>query len=228
MTTERATREQIGRIVSMLVGGQIPFDLAQAIATNGVRIMTEQEKHTVYLEKSFPGYGEKLMKVLGLLYSWEPALRVPPKEIDLAYMEKSVFWREVTGIRPITRDEAVLLREDDVDDIWLSLRVVYEEQLQKLLGERWHELRESLRSIVFATEIGVKLNRSLDLSDRDYLWGLVWHSSLTMSLFYRCAFVLADKPEMSAKFGGLHELWLSGYYPIGFDKDGKLLVMVAG
>jgi hypothetical protein len=86
MTTERATREQIGRIVSMLVSGQTPFDLAQAIATNGVRIMTEQEKYTVYLEKCFPGYGKKLMKVLGLLFSWEPTLRVPPKEIDLSYM----------------------------------------------------------------------------------------------------------------------------------------------
>ena len=88
-------------------------------------------------------------------------------------------------------------------------------------GSLWASLWDSLWSSP-RSSLRDSLRDSLWASLRDSLWDSLW-----ASLFYSCGFILTNKPVEAAKFQPLLDLWLAGNFPVGFDKDGNLLILVA-
>ncbi|MBI5654146.1 hypothetical protein HZC53_00610 [Candidatus Uhrbacteria bacterium] len=239
MTRKRATQDQIGRIVSMLVSRQIDFDEAQAIirkygkkktarAPKEEVVTQEPEepspppspaagKDLAFWEKLFFGKGAALMEVVGPLCSWRPELK--PALPDLEKRAKdAVFWRKFKGIRCIVFS----LREKFNHSVRDSLSDSLKDTLQELPHDSYRgALEDVVRDLVWSL-----LYRSIYTHYSDSL-SFPLLDSLQFTLVHACSFAIAGNGKEAAKFRPFFELWLAGNLPVGFDRDGNLLVLVA-
>ena len=148
--------------------------------------------------------------------------KAAPVDIDLAFWEKRYpgkgeaimgVLRPFYGWKPELKPALPDLKACAKKAIfWREVKGVRVFQLSDA-ASLWDSLRDSLRY-----SLGASLGDSL----RDSL-----EASLRYSLFFPCGFILADRPAQAARFKPLLDLWLAGNYPVGFDKDGNLLVLVA-
>ena len=210
MTTEKkkpATRKQIGRIVNMLLSGEID----RVEATEIIERDRKQDLNLAFWESRFPGKGQALMEVLRPFYDWKPELK--PALPDLEEQAKqAVFWRDVSNVRALRRSEATVLEASLFDSFDASPEASFLDSLGtsrmtllwRLLDDSFYE-SPGLQGIVKKVSLGFKLRRSF----RPLLWKARWSSLL------------------NPKFKSLLDLWLAGNFPVGFDKDGNLLVLVA-
>ncbi|MBU2509042.1 hypothetical protein KKE33_01500 [Patescibacteria group bacterium] len=174
-----------------------------------------------FWESRFPGRGEALMDILQPFYDWEPKLKPALPDLE-EQAKKVIFWKEISGVRVFTGREFDSLKASLKDSLRTSLKASLWDSLKASL---WDSLEDSLRTSLWDSlraSLWSSLWDSLRASLRVSLW-----SSLRDSLFYSCGFILADKLEEAAKFQPLLDLWFAGNFPVGFDKDGNLLVLVA-
>ena len=155
-----------------------------------------------YWETRFPGKGELLMseELLAPFYADDLSFEPRPPLADLQEQgRKAIFWREIKGVK--------LFKATDRDGLW---------DIEDSLGR---SLRDSLRH---------SLRDSLGRSLRDSLRHSLRHSlgnSLGNSLFYACGYALIEGQDED--FSPLLRLWRSGNLPVGFDREGNLLVICA-
>ena len=194
-----------------------------------------------FWESRFPGRGEALMDILQPFYDWEPKLKPALPDLE-EQAKKVIFWKEISGVRVFTGREFDSLKASLKDSLRTSLKASLWDSLKdslrtSLKASLWDSLEDSLRTSLWDS-LEDSLRTSLWDSLRASLWSSLWDSlraslrvslwsSLRDSLFYSCGFILADKLEEAAKFQPLLDLWFAGNFPVGFDKDGNLLVLVA-
>ncbi len=249
--TERASKGQRKRIENMLKSGLIDRIEAQGIiekhreAAESVKRRQPSSKPVVaerlaFWEERFPGKGEALMAILQPFYCWQPKLK--PALPDLEERVKlAIFWREIAGVRVFHVSDAdslraVLLFRDTLGD---SLRASFLPwRVNPLLTALAGSLRESVWSSIeegalwtsieeeLWTSIEDSLLDSLGNSLRALLRVLPWRA-LWAALFISCGFVVVGRHEEVTKIKPLLKLWLEGNYPIRFDEEGNLLVLVA-
>jgi hypothetical protein len=164
------------------------------------------DSNLAFWEERFPRKGRAIMEVLRPFYIWKPVLKPPLPDLEIKAKE-AVFWRGVTGVRIFSRAEAV--SPQDSIGFWLrdSLGDSLGDSLEDPLG---NSLRDSLR-IALGSVFRFRGSRD---------------DSCVDSIFCTIAYVISDKPDEAAKFKPLLDLWLSGNYPFGFDKDDNLLILV--
>lgn len=223
-----ATPQQIARIVQMFASNQLPFDATQKF------IQTHSKKHRRAAEidphlldhhlygwkKSFPGKGKAIMNILSPYYGWKPELK--GALLDLEERAKNVvFWPNVNGLRVFRLCEAASLEASLFYSLSSSRRYEFGDELSDSLR---NQLVASLANRLWVS-IGESLGNEF-YSIGESLWGSI-KASLLDSLFYPCANTLAGKSKEAAKFKPLLDLWLAGNFPVGFDKEGNLLVLVA-
>jgi len=246
MKRKRATQDQIGRIVAMLVSRQIDFDEAQSIIRkHGKKDMAPTPKGRVaspepcdeadsrapedasspapkvvldlaFWEKNFFGKGAALMEAIGPVCDWNPELK--PALPDLEKRARgAVFWKGFKEIRCIPSSQG--------DDYLHPVSESFEESLKVPIKPPAPDTYdETLKKITWS--LACDLLRDLEHGFVDSV-----RSSMVFSLrvicLYACKFAIANQPEETAKFKPLLELWLAGNFPIGFDWNGNLLVLVA-
>jgi len=249
MGSERlASYDQRARIVELYAKSDIPFDAAQAFidACEGRLSAQERQEATdldfAYWEELFPRKGAAIMGfVHPFYYEWKPKLNSALPDLEDRAKEV-VFWRKVAGVKVYRLSEAASLGaslEDSLkvtlgDSIWRSLRASLWHSFRaspwdSRRASHWDLLRASLRRSLRAllgASLKDSLGDSLAASFKDSLKDSLL-KSLFYSLIYPLAYVLADEPDEVRKFRALHQLWLAGNYPVGFDREWNLLVLVA-
>lgn len=230
---KRATREQIGRIMSMLVGGQITFEHAQFIIDGGSSRSLENER-LLYWEERVPGKGEIILGALNRFYFWEPRLMPAMPNLD-EIARKAIFWREFCGVKTYSLKYPSYSRASIYDSLWGHFGDLIKEWQEFEVRNEKPSLQHSVQVALcpvykpFLNSLGQEPKRRtsfamngawIDISEGQW-------NSFFAAVYFMCGFLAVDKPEESAKFNSLLYLWLDGNYPIGFDEDGKLLVLVA-
>jgi hypothetical protein len=220
MATERlATKGQMARILALYAQDKLSHEATQAFIrahTSHPRVQrptrADDPRSVEHWEERFPGKGAALLEILKPFFNWKPELK--PALPDLEERAKSaVFWREIAGVR-VFRSESDLFHAPLRVSLWVSFQAPLRDSLRiSLLNSLRDSLPDSLPDL-FRDSFRYSLLDSLRPSFGD-------------SLFYPCGFVLAGKFETAAKFKLLHDLWLAGNFPAGFDNEGNLLVLVA-
>jgi hypothetical protein len=225
---KKATREQIGRIVAMLVSGQIPHDEAQEMIVRPRPSGVKDLERVAFVEEMSPGHGLAFWELYRPFYDWEPCLK--PARADLQErVEEAIFWREIPGIVYLPGE--VMLRvlpgligeklkqslpDREWDEHWRYLCeefTNYDQSASSAANECFDALTESLRPIwkklEYLDSFGI---------EEDVLWS---------PLYYATLFTFVGASGIAARFKPLLDLWLTGNFPIGFNKEGKLIVLVA-
>ncbi len=142
-----------------------------------------------------------MAKAKGALYGWTPEIKPELNNLE-SRARDAIFWRDIRGIQSCKtlspKRIKVSLGNSIGDSLWFPLKASLTTSLQ-------YSLRESVREF---------LGKSL--------WPMYGES-----FYYPLGFALADDVDEAAKFKNLHQLFLAGNIPLGFDKRGKLLVLVA-
>jgi hypothetical protein len=147
------------------------------------------------------------------------------------------YVKRIRGVSVFTPKQIDSLRDSLRDPLQDSLQNSLRASLQDSLGDSlWASLEDSLRDSLWA---------SLEDSLRDSLWASLrdplgdplkdslrfsfWASlrdSFWASLFYGLGFALVNTQPIP-QFHTLLDTWRSGNYPVGFDKNDNLMVLVA-
>ncbi|KAA0206605.1 hypothetical protein EDM68_01890 [Candidatus Uhrbacteria bacterium] len=158
-------------------------------------------------EQRFPGKGQELMDFLLPFYDWEPELKPTLPGLD-ERAETAIFWRILAGVR---------VRRSDLKTPGVDIKCP--------IGHSLMTSSKVLLGPVCWGPRGDVLRASMSVSV-EVLLEPVWPLLMPL-LFYPCCFILDDKPEEAAKFKSVLDLWLAGNFPVGFDAEGNLLVLVA-
>ncbi len=190
-----------------------------------------------FWEKRFPGKGVALMDILGPFYGWKPELKPALPDLE-ARVNSAVHWRRVKGVGVFKASLDVSLLASLRASLGVSFRNLLWASLHTTLGASLEaslsdSLRFSLGPSLWAS-LDDKISVSLSISSWTTIWTSIgpdlryaFSDSLRKSCLFACGFILAGKPEDAAKFQPLLNLWLAGNFPVGFDRDGNLLVLVA-
>lgn len=186
----------------------------------------------MYLERQFPGKGQDLFDLIHPFYGWEVKL-LPKNTETMVSLEQIVFWEKPKAIRYIT------LHDEALDGVQRSLSHALEDDLWSLLTEALQRSFENSHDWDFQRQrlwktLKDQLRNSLGKTDQEefllgYEEGFKWRltNNLWDTFFFPCSFVLAGERHIASKFQPLMQLWLIGNFPIGFDKEDNLLVLVA-
>ncbi len=229
---QKATQAQRTRLVGMIESGLITRQEVQTIIERYRPF--DPNDPLAYWESLAPGSGAEIMKALHPFYSWRPVLkRVMPSLQEHA--QKAIFWREITGVKTFKhtgevevwhslRDSLRNAHFDDLEDAFrfsfqTSFRDTPSDTLHDELGNAiWHAYRDAVPR---QARDNASCRSSWD-SSWEAFWSSLW-DALRATLFYA---VSCTSDEME-KYKPLFELWRAGNFPIGFDRDGNLLVLVA-
>ena len=224
-----ATRGQRRKIRGMLDGDWISFELAQAIIEGNVKVMDDYDRGYAFFENNYPGKGRVLMEIYEPIQNIELSLR--PALIDLPDRGQDVvFWRENTKIKIVLFREIGQIQTLVKASLEESLKEVFD-YLDKVTGvglprsDYQSALKVSLWDMIPTVKDEVYGNAFWVMAIESN-WELFSRALMT-SLNVPLQLVLANKSQEARRFKPLYDLWLAGNYPLGFDRDGKLVVLVA-
>lgn len=212
----KATKAQRERIKNMLESGLIDRDEAQEIIDKPRVNPDKSLDPNAFWEEKFPGNGGAITDVLRPFYGWQPVLRAAIPCLE-ERSRQAICWRELNDIRVLCAARETSL--------WHSCQRLIKVSLMDSLKDPSHELsQEWLRARLLSSleaSLKVRFTRalwdSLDAMLQDCLRGSLW---------VPCCLAVAGKLEEAAKFKPLLDLWLAGNFPVGFDAEGNLLVLV--
>lgn len=188
---------------------------------------------TAFWDKKFPGKGAALMGILAPFRGWRPELKRASANLPKS-ARRAIFWSDIAGVRKFRAADADELQDlvDAAPETWLFLKLF--PAIKELFGVSLHaSLEDALKEAGFTARHFGLWSASLG---KVFVpgYGSYWaplsatlDDALDFSLLYACAYELLDRPAEAAKFKPLHELWRTGNFPLGFDKEGNLLVLVA-
>lgn len=179
------------------------------------------QNRVAFWEKHCPGAGAAVMDIIGPFYDWKPELK--PALPDLLDRVKGIEGLEpLAGVRTFGISRLRDLTESLVD----TLNVSFDDILAHAFEEQQILSLMSSLGQLLCGEIWCSIDRAmLDALDETLKEAL--EDALEDSLFVPCCFLMTDKPEEAARFKPLLEIYLAGNFPIGFDEDDNLLVLVA-
>lgn len=152
---------------------------------------------------------DAIMNVLLPFRGWRPKLKPALPDLE-ARANEAIFWRYDKGVCTFQQSES--------GPLWSSIDSSLESSLE---SEFELAMQGSLRS-----KFPASLDESSWASFRASLRTLL-EESFRSSVRYAIDHVLADKPTMTAKFKPLLDLWIAGNFPVGFDRKGSLILLVA-
>lgn len=224
---QHVTRKQQAELKAFLDAGILDKALAaRVIKTCKGRVRAEEKREELRTEvlgldqakweKRFPGCGTELVELLRPFGpGWQPELKPPdPKLAGLA--RKAVFWKDYGRVWTV--------KVADFDSAMADVAIRINDSLHKAL---WHRLGAMLRiRPKTATSLLAKKLRKeygfMRTTPAPWAKDLFWQP-----VFHACSLILVEHPAEAARFVPLFYLWLLGNFPLGFDKHGDLLVMVA-
>lgn len=177
----------------------------------------------------FPKQKEILERITDPFRSWTPRLGARLPDLH-ARFERAMFWRRFRRVHPVSPDELPLAQRN-VDD--------------RLIGEIWATQQKTMRPPLWdelvkcATPPPGRAWDTLTAGVNASCWnaikeplgalpeGVSHRASLWNSIFYACGFAVVDATFSWEQFLPLHELWRTGNFPLLFDRDDDLLVLVA-
>lgn len=183
----------------------------------------KQHKRLVtFWDKRFAGKGELLMSedLLAPFHSDQLSFELKPPQANLEEVcRQAIFWRRIRGVRRFTVEEKNSLADGLAVSLSNNLTCHLKEGFDLIKNMTWIGLKQVLEGNLLDN-----LCVGLEENQRSTLCSLLWHD-LWNSLLYACVYAVAG--DTSKNFGPLLKLWLSGNLPLGFDKEGYLLVLCA-
>lgn len=231
---QKVTNAQRARLIGMIESGLVTRKEMQVFIEKFRPI--DLNDPLVYWEGLSPGNGVQIMKTLRPFYEWKPALKSWNAD-HLPLAQKAIFWSEINGVRVFHHAGEVRarlslrdsLRNSCFDTLEDSFRFSFQTSFRDTLGTTLHnELGDAIWIAYRDSSVRVvrdQIWNSCWDSSWESFWSSVW-DSLRASLFYATSSILTDKPSNVAKFKPLFELWLAGNFPVGFDRDNNLLILV--
>lgn len=171
-----------------------------------------EAERLAYWEGRFPEEKGNLLRCCLLpIYGWQPKLMPALADLD-GRARTAIFWRETTGVRQFRPIEGDALQVSLSVSIGSSLLDVFEGLCRDEEYAAW-------QLCFWAMWPGLCRSRNpFKHHHRD---------ALEIALFRIYRSFRDGQPEEAARFKPFIELWRAGNFPVGFDKDGNLLVLVA-
>lgn len=152
---------------------------------------------------------DAIMNVLQTFREWKPELKPVHSELR-SLAKEAIFWLDLKGVQTFHAYES--------GPLWASIWDSLHGSLESSIGR---EL-EMLQSPRFKAQHDQDFWSAFHASYRSLL-----QDSFFATITYPIDCVLADKPYTTKRFTPLFNLWLAGNFPIGFDRRGYLIVIVA-
>lgn len=170
-------------------------------------------------EKYFPGRGMAMVEMMKPFIERAPT--VGPALPDLERRAKTaITWTQVRGVQVFRESQHAVLNGLTRCSLGASLRNLHKDSFEV------SKFYAAFGSVSRVTEFD---KASLEMWSRTYpgIWGKLGDSLWTTVVFVCVLSLLLDRPATAAKLQPLLGLWLAGNFPIGFDEDNDLLVLVA-
>lgn len=223
MEQRKATREQIGRIVGLLVSGAIPFVEAQQLIERKAKTSEPVLDEHVFFNKilsAFPEHGNAVIDVIRPYFSWKPELQPACHGLEFK-APKAVFWNAAPYVK--------IFRETDLDRQGINGGVfddlsytLWNKIATRYLGVGYDDLRSLLCEV-----ITFPLQKHFNAYQQTVSQKLIRMSTAGI-LFNAAVCIVANQLDVLDQFKPLHELWACGNYPVGFSHAHReLIVLVA-
>jgi len=181
---------------------------------NGIRTTEPQFDSELAQFRRYPAeLADKLTGMIKPFYGWEPKLKPTVPDLQMK-ARRATRWYRIKGIKTYALCDVALLQASLQISFGDALRSVCKDMLY---GEHWSLLEQTLST---------RLQESLSASIEESLL-IMLRDALFLSLFYAYGLALVGMPQQGIDFKPELDLWLAGNFPVGFDKDGNLLVLVA-
>lgn len=183
-------------------------------------IELDESKILAYWKRRVPGREQELLELLRPFYSWTPRLSPPIPGLEECARDALALGR-FRGIRTFKTSElkdlkacCELVLEDRLFDAFDSISEV---------EERVAEISEALTD----SGLSMLLHDRLKSAYKSQISTPLMQSMLVPMLL-ACVFASRGSPYMNeVVFDALFKLWFAGNFPIGFDGENNLLVLVA-
>ena len=193
----------------------------QSVQTQKKNTSASRDASLKYWEKRIPEMGSPIMDLVQPFYGWRPSLQPALPDLE-ARLRKAIYWCKFKDIRVFHKNQNGPLRS--------ALRAA-------LLATYWDALSISLGDILRST-LNDTTRDTMVIALKDILstayWNAVGGSSggalrivVKDSIFYAIGLVIAKEQAEADKFLPLFDLLFAGNFPVGFDKDNNLLIIVA-
>lgn len=165
--------------------------------------------------------GDLIMSVVQPFHGWKPTFKPALPDIEKR-VRKAIFWRKIGDVR--------VFRQSEMGPLRASIRAA-------LLASYWDGLSAPV-SASLRTALSDSLRDKLSLALKDTLSTPAWNAFagsfggalrivVKDSIFYAIGQVTANQRVEADKFKPLFDILFAGNFPIGFDKDNNLLILVA-
>lgn len=174
-----------------------------------------------FWEDRFPRRGEAFAQLLTPFYDWKPCVK--PLERDAENKARqAIFWSLIPGIQIYRTDSELRTELDD------ALRHAFRGALFTRVRRPLQDLLSgAFEDSTFWPQIRAWFEESFDRSPVETEALVRIRFSLWASIYYPCLSIVANNLKQARRFKPLHQLWLSGNFPVGFDGDGTLLLHIA-
>lgn len=225
----KATKAQRERIDGMLESGHIGRSKASEIIANPrAAAAAKALPRFTFWEERFPGRGQAILDLLDPFYGWVPALK--PTFSGLGLRAQVVNgWRTYNRVMTFTASkEGELARK---------LYMPFGDVLLRRYGDLLSDLLQVACNLSLGSASDDAFRRCLKYRSINSVEPTCLSSlpnALRLSLLSPLALIVyASAPPATIlrddlpRFASLHDLWLAGNFPVGFDKDDNLLILVA-
>ncbi|MEI7512427.1 MAG: hypothetical protein WCK01_03135 [Candidatus Uhrbacteria bacterium] len=163
----------------------------------------EKCRHTFW-ESRFPGHGTKIMEALGVVYEAQLQLNPPVSDLE-ARAQRAIFWRPIKSVS--TMD---IMSVPQHTSLWKDLDDRYGDGLRDVFDDRYEDS--------LAASIYLAFQRAFQGPFAASLW---------TSLYFVVGASIVGNMDLLVQFQPLLGLCALGNFPIGFDEEGNLLLLVA-
>ncbi|MFH1078215.1 MAG: hypothetical protein V1745_02975 [Patescibacteria group bacterium] len=177
--------------------------------------MTTTNQGVAFWEEHYPGKGKVIMELVGDFYGRKYSLKPALPDLEQR-VRAAIFWREVNDVHISTDGNALVssFRQTIDADYYVSIPEPLRSSLWKPI---WRFLHNAIRDSL--------IKPFFDLGELT-VWIAIFQQ-LQFTLFYAIGNLINDRRDEATRFKRLLDLWLMCNVPIGLDKEGNLLVLVA-
>lgn len=182
-------------------------------------IEMDEAKILAFWKRRAPGNERGLLDLLRPFYTWTPQLSSPIADLE-ARARDALALGSFQGVKTF--------KASKLEDLKACCELVLEDRLMNAF-EGIGEVEEAATNLSSALSDGL-LTLLHDRLKSAYISKVSTPlmQSMMAPLLFACVFVSRGSPYMNeVVFDALFKLWFAGNFPIGFDEDSNLLVLVA-